>query len=36
MHYATTANMAPGHYSEGTYKVRFNQYTKSDKWYMNN
>ena len=30
MHYATSTNMAPGHYTEGTYEVRFNKYTKSD------
>jgi len=24
MHYATSANLATGHYTEGTYEVRFN------------
>ena len=33
MHYATSANIASGHYTEGTYEVRFNSYTKSDNWY---
>jgi len=30
MHYATSVNMAKGHYTEGTYEVRFNSYTKND------
>ena len=33
MHYATSANIAPGHYTEGTYQVRFNNFQKSDNWY---
>lgn len=26
MHYATSANLATGHYTEGTYEVRYNNY----------
>ena len=33
MHYATSANIATGHYTEGTYQVRFNQFIKNDNWY---
>lgn len=33
MHYATSANIAPGHYTEGTYQVRFNSFNKNDNWY---
>lgn len=33
MHYATSANLATGHYSEGTYLVRYNSFLKNDNWY---
>jgi len=33
MHYATSINLASGHYTEGTYQVRYNSYQKNDIWY---
>jgi hypothetical protein len=33
MLYATSINLASGHYTEGTYHVRYNNYQKNDLWY---